>query len=172
MGYPLCLCALLVAVASASEQCSNPGRNSTVTVDGRNLVIDGQAIFLQGVAWNPYGWGTSPEWGQQPQYAHFVHQDAALMQSAGINAVRTYQAITDVTVLDVLWSRGIYVIMTVFYDTIYGDTAAGAANITCEIRSHPAVLMWLVMNEVCTELSHMPRPPIASASPPSHGHCI
>ena len=142
----LCLCALLFGVAAASN-CSTPGRNSSVTVDGRNLLVDGQAIFLKGVAWNPYGWGTTPEWGQPPQYSHFVHQDAALMQSAGINAVRTYRPITDVTVLDVLWSRGIYVIMTIFYDTIYGDSAAAAAAIACEIRSHPAVLMWLVMNE-------------------------
>jgi beta-galactosidase/beta-glucuronidase len=138
---------LLAAAADQSVNCSTPGRSVPVTVQGRNLTVGGQPIFLTGVAWNPYGWGTSPDWGQLPQYAHFVDHDAALMQSAGINAVRTYKAITDVNVLDRLWERGIYVIMTIFYDPALGDTAASAASIACEIRSHPAVLMWLVMNE-------------------------
>lgn len=77
----------------------------------------------------------------------FVHQDSALMQAAGINAVRTYRPITDVAVLDALHDRGIYVIMTIFYDSAYGDTAASAASTACALRSHPAIVMWMVMNE-------------------------
>ena len=69
------------------------------------------------------------------------------MAAAGINAVRTYNPITDRGVLDVLWSHGIYVIMTIFYDSGYGDSARQAKANVCAVKSHPAILMWLVENE-------------------------
>ena len=50
------------------------------------------------------------------------------MASAGVNSLRTYGVIEDVSVLDVLWSHGIYVIMTVYYDAGYGETPAGAVE--------------------------------------------
>ena len=112
----LVLCVLVVAmVATAAADTCAPARVDDVVISGRNITIGGMPIFLRGVAWNPYAVGTDPNWGHSPQYMDFVNQDAALMQAAGINAVRTYRPIEDVAVLDALWAHGIFVVMTIFY---------------------------------------------------------
>ena len=63
MRASLSLCtviALILRGATASEQCASP-RTEPVVVNGRNLTIGGQSIFLKGVAWNPYAVGTDPK---------------------------------------------------------------------------------------------------------------
>lgn len=122
---------------------SNPPMGGAVTLQGRQLVIDGRPFHMKGVNWNPV-----PQGGVHPQnidFAGYVAQDGDLMAEAGINVVRTYEAITDTAVLDALWARGIYVITTVY---AWGGSPVehvdGAINAT---KDHPAVLMWAVGNE-------------------------
>ena len=67
------------------------------------------------------------------------------MAAAGINAVRTYGAITSREVLDILWDNGIYVVMTVFYG--YSETPESAAETVCSLKDHPAIISWVVGNE-------------------------
>lgn len=128
--------------------CSgSAGRSPPVLVSGRNLTIAGEAIHMKGVAWSPYNVSFSPNLGHRPGYASLVARDAPLMRAAGINVVRTYEAITDVGILDALWENDIMVVMTVFLDAGYGHTAATATATVCALKSHPAVLMWSVANE-------------------------
>jgi hypothetical protein len=47
-------------------------------------------------------------------FAGFAALDIPLMQAAGINVVRTYEPISNVTVLDALHAAGIKVLMTVY----------------------------------------------------------
>ena len=56
------------------------------------------------------------------------------MATAGINVVRTYTPITDLTVLDTLWAHGIFAILTVFYDAGYGDTPESATAAVCAVK--------------------------------------
>ena len=126
---------------------SAAGRTPAVLVDGRNLKTNGRALYIKGVAWSPFAVSRSPNLGHAPDYTGFVAQDAPLMQAAGINVVRTYAAISDTSVLDVLWAHGISVIMTVFLDAGYGETPATTTSKVCAIKAHPAVLMWAVANE-------------------------
>jgi beta-galactosidase/beta-glucuronidase len=125
---------------------SAAGRSPPVLVDGRNLTIAGAPIYIKGVAWSPFDVSRSPNLGHQPDYSGFVGQDAPLMQAAGINVVRTYDTV-DAATLDVLWSHGISVIMTVFLDAGYGHTPSTATTTVCALKAHPAVLMWAVANE-------------------------
>jgi|GEM_PF-795324 len=125
--------------------CSlSPGRPSPVTIDGYQFLIDGVPTHLKGVAWSPIPVGQGPGSGGA-DWAGTVAQDAALMQAAGINAVRTYGPITDVSVLDTLLSHGIYVLMTVYYG--YDETAQTAVDTLCQVKSHPAIIGWQVGNE-------------------------
>lgn len=110
------------------------------------MLVDGNSIVLKGVAWSPFGVGQSAQQGS-PDFTGFVERDAELMAELGINVVRTYSTIRDRFVLDTLWQHGIFVIMTVFYDSGYGHSATSAVENICGIMDHPAILMWAVTNE-------------------------
>jgi len=143
------LCAegdVTVSLRSAAEPmvgASNAVGPTRVTTDGRQLLVNGQPFFMKGVCWNPIGIGGIHPAGLN--WSGFVEQDSKLMQEAGINAVRTYEGLTDTAVLDKLYERGIYVV-----NNIYGYFASPLEDIRKVIeatKDHPAILMWSVGNE-------------------------
>ena len=116
---------------------------SGVRVAGRPLLVDGQAFRIQGVCWNPVGRG-----GVHPadlDFAGFAASDAALMRAAGINAVRTYETITDTAVLDALHAAGIRVLNMIY--TWGGDEPSVVDARVEAVKDHPAILMWVLGNE-------------------------
>ncbi len=118
-----------------------PAQDGKITIDGRRLLVGGQRVEIRGVCWNPIARGK-----QQPaDFVGFATQDVELMKAAGINAVRTYDAITDRAVLDKLHAAGIHVLMTVY--AYGGDPEGRAVERVNAIKDHPAILMWLVGNE-------------------------
>ena len=70
------------------------------------------ALAHEGRVLVPRSEGGGPE---QVDFASAVAQDSQMMEQAGINVVRTYGPILDTAVLDALYARGIYVLMTVYY---------------------------------------------------------
>ena len=114
-----------------------------ITIEGRQLFVDGVPLHLKGVNWNPI-----PSGGLNPQDVDmpgFVEGDGDLMAAASINVVRTYQPVTDRFTLDALWARGIYVMNTVYiWGGAEADSVVGLVNAT---KDHPAILMWVVGNE-------------------------
>lgn len=115
----------------------------TVTVSERQILVNGEPLHLRGVCWNPVGKG-----GEHPaglDFAGFAEKDLALMRAIGINAVRTYEPITDRDVLDQLQAAGIFVLNTVY---AWGGAAASSAVTPVNaVKDHPAVLAWVIGNE-------------------------
>ncbi len=119
------------------------------------LYAGGAPFTIQGVGWNPV-----PIGGVHPEDVNFagsVVEDADLMRAAGINTVRTYVTITDRSVLDALYARGIYVLNTVY--AWGGEPAEAARERVRAVADHPAIVMWLVGNEwnyngLYVDLSH------------------
>jgi hypothetical protein len=93
------------------------------------------------VCWNPVARGRNPP----ADFGGFAAQDIALMKAAGINAVRTYEPITDRAVLDRLQANGIWVLMTVY--AYGGENENVGRERVAQLKDHPAILMWLVGNE-------------------------
>eukprot|EP00931_Biecheleriopsis_adriatica_P072070 TRINITY_DN4608_c0_g1_i1.p1 TRINITY_DN4608_c0_g1~~TRINITY_DN4608_c0_g1_i1.p1 ORF type:complete len:1027 (-),score=162.98 TRINITY_DN4608_c0_g1_i1:267-3347(-) len=140
----LCTCKKPGASCStASFTTSMPSTGRKIEVVGRQVRVDGQPLHLKGIAWNPV-----PKGGLHPRdldFAGFVERDAALMQQMGINAVRTYEPITDRTVLDILWSHGIWVLNSVYnWGGASADSVIAPVN---AVKDHPSILMWTLGNE-------------------------
>lgn len=127
---------------SPSSGGPRPG-DGAVTVDGPQILVNGELLHLRGVNWNPV-----PVGGSHPQdlaYAEFAAEDIPLMQAAGINAVRTYEPLTAVGVLDALADAGIFVLNTVFP---YGGNPASSVDAPVNaVKDHPAILLWVIGNE-------------------------
>jgi Glycosyl hydrolases family 2, TIM barrel domain len=117
-----------------------PGER-VIAIRGRQLTVDGAALEIRGVCWNPVPRGKQPP----ADFAGAVAKDIQLMRAAGINAVRTYEVITDRGVLDQLADAGIWVIMTVY--AYGGDPETRASDAVAAMKDHRAILLWVVGNE-------------------------
>ena len=129
------------------DLCSaDPGRSTPINVVGRQIRDGSTPIHMKGVAWSPYPVGIGPGFdGGRDIYDEAIDVDAPLMQAAGINVARTYGTIYNKSVLDKLWARGIYVLMTVYYG--YSETIESTIQNVCAVKDHPAILGWVVGNE-------------------------
>jgi len=116
---------------------------TSVTVSGRNLLVNGRPFHMKGICWNPVGKGNVHP--QDLDFTGFVDRDSAIMQDAGINTVRPYEPITDRSVLDTFYQRGIYVVNAAY--SWGGAPAQSAANAVNAVKDHPAIIMWAVGNE-------------------------
>ena len=114
-----------------------------IVIDGRTLLVNGRPFVMKGVCWNPVPKGADHPAGLD--YSGLGAVDIPLMQAAGINTVRTYEPVTDRTVLDALYAAGIYILNTVY--PWGGADASSAATYVNAVKDHPAVLMWVIGNE-------------------------
>lgn len=134
---------MTVSPVPEPDAADDGGARSGIVVQGRQILVDGVALHIQGVCWNPV-----PAGGTHPDgldYAGYADQDIALMQAAGVNAVRTYEPLTDTVVLDKLYAAGIHVLSTVYP---YGGNDVGTVRANVEpVKDHPAILMWVLGNE-------------------------
>lgn len=119
------------------------GGSQEVRVEGRQLLVGGKPVHLKGVNWNPVPRGERPPRGLR--FREYVDRDAKLMADIGINAVRTYEPITDTYVLDTFHRHGIWVANTVY--SWGGSSPHRAAQIVNRVKNHPAILMWVIGNE-------------------------
>lgn len=123
-----------------SEQ---PPARRRIELSGRQLLLDGEPLQLRGVCWNPVPVGAVHPEGLD--YEGFAALDIARMRELGVNAVRTYEPLLDLAVLDQLAAAGIFVINSVY------PWGGAPADVVVErvraVREHPALLMWAVGNE-------------------------
>lgn len=104
------------------------------------LLVDGKPFSIQGVCWSPVP--INGEGNINLDFSGNVIFDSQLMHAAGINTIRTYESITDLTILDKLYESGIYVI-----SGLPVDPPELAPQIVEQLKDHPAILMWALGNE-------------------------
>lgn len=136
---------------------------SSVQVQGRQLLVDGEPFAVNGIAYAPVpicqGWQYA--WYDQPD-RYLV--DFPLIAASGANTVRLYAPIVSKAMLDAAWAEGLYVIPTFGVDDVQLSCPVGRdfmrdrfVEMVQDWGDHPALLLWLVGNEVNGRLSETDR---------------
>jgi hypothetical protein len=132
---------------------------SSVQVQGRQLLVDGEPFVVKGMAYSPISIGDdwAGAWRDRPD-RYLV--DFPLIAASGANTVRMYAPLLTTALLDAAWAEGLYVIPTYGVDTVQLLCDAGKdfmrdrfREMVLEWKDHPAILFWLVGNETNANLS-------------------
>jgi hypothetical protein len=123
-------------------------------VDERQLMVNGEPFVVNGMAYNPMSIGENWQaaWRDRPD-RYLV--DFPLIAATGANAVRLYAPVLTTAMLDAAWSAGLYVIPNFGVNPDQLACDAGRTFMQDRMREtvldwkdHPAILFWLVGNEV------------------------
>lgn len=116
---------------------------STVTVSGRQILVDGNPYIIKGVCYNPVPIGSST------RNFSSLAEDLLLMKEAGINTIRVYTPITDINVLNDIADAGLKVIIGFGYNQGGNfDILSGTfINYINTYKNHNAILLWELGNE-------------------------
>jgi hypothetical protein len=134
---------------------------SWVYVQGYQLMVGARRVDgtlpmpapykVKGVSWSPIPVGQRNTSGYTAFYTQYAEQDGALLAGLHANTVKTYNALEQtprgLQSLDELYAQGIMVVMTVLpsYWDAQGKLYLNAVNY---FKSHPAILMWALGNEL------------------------
>lgn len=128
---------------------------TTVSISGRQILVDGKLFTIKGVCYSPIpvGQGAVYNWSND---ANTYSTDFPLIKAMGANTIRTYGPPTETAAMDAAYSNGLYVIMGywVGHDQDFSVPAVRTAEKNNFIsmvntwKGHPAVLMWAFGNEV------------------------
>lgn len=141
------------------EKPNNHVGASDVTTDGRQLKLDGKPFVVNGVAYNPVGIGENflAAWRDRPDR---YNVDYPLISDLGANAIRVYAPLVTSSMLDKAWSEGLFVIPTFPVDPVNLECSEGKSfmedrfvDMVDQWKDHPAILFWLVGNEVNLNLT-------------------
>ena len=117
--------------------------SEVVSVKGRQLRINDTPYFIKGVCFNPV------EKGHTERDFTNIDLDLALMNEAGINTIRVYKPIGEVSVLDKIAAAGIKVITSFGYnqDGHFDIITGSYLDYVNTYKNHKAILLWELGNE-------------------------
>ena len=115
----------------------------TVSVSGRNILVDGKPYIIKGICYHPV-----PKGSDKRDFGN-LNEDLDLMIEAGINTIRVYEPIKDEKILDQLNRSGIKVIIGFGYDQggVYDIKSGTYIDYVNRYKDHAAILMWELGNE-------------------------
>lgn len=135
-------------------------------ISGRQLIVDGKPLLVQGICYSPVPVNESVYWAPQGdyftnEYSFIWLRDLPLMKAMGANVVRTYGWDSNKDhsgFLDAVHANGLY-LMTTFY---MGDASEAPVSTqeqrdslvskfalqVSQYKSHPALVIWSFGNEL------------------------
>ena len=132
----LLLVALLLSCTSKNT--------SSVRVSERKILVNDIPYTIKGICYHPVPKGVSTA-----RSFSSLQQDIGLMKEAGINTIRVYAPIDDVTVLDQLAAANMKVIVGFGYDQkgVYDIKSGSFIDYVNAYKNHEAILLWELGNE-------------------------
>ena len=134
---------LWIIVFSVLVACEQREKQPTVSVVGRNVLVDDSIYLIKGICYHPV-----PKGSNQRSFETLT-QDLELMKEAGVNTIRIYSPVDDETVLDKIHEAGIKIIVGFGYNQdAYFDILSGSfVDYINKYKSHPVILFWELGNE-------------------------
>jgi hypothetical protein len=133
---------------------------TSVQVQGRELLVNGKPFVLNGMAYAPISIGEDYHGAYRDRPDRYL-VDFPLIAASGANAVRIYSSFMTTAMLDAAWAQGLYVIPTFPVNTAQLACTAGKdamrermREAVLEWKNHPAILFWLIGNEVNRNLTN------------------
>ncbi len=124
--------------------CQNNGKGQKEKrLTERQISVDGAPFFIKGVCYHPV------PVGQKKRDFDDLEKDLTLMQEAGVNAVRLYEPVDDVAVLDAIHEAGIKAIISFGYNQkgVFDIKSGSFTTYIEKYKDHPSILMWEFGNE-------------------------
>ena len=114
-----------------------------ISINGRDILVNDSVYRIRGICYHPV-----PKGSDQRSFDN-LKEDLALMKEAGINTIRVYEPITELSVLDKIHESGLKVIIGFGYNQggendILSGTFIDYVN---TFKNHEAILMWELGNE-------------------------
>ncbi len=130
-------------LASLLVFCTRAKEKETVSVSGRQILVNEVPYFIKGVCYHPV-----PK-GSNDRNFDGLATDLALMKEAGINTIRVYSPIDDKAVLDEIDAAGLKLIIGFGYNQKgHFDILSGSyLDYIEKYKTHPAILLWELGNE-------------------------
>ena len=118
-------------------------KRNTVTIDGRQILVNGSPYSIKGVCYTPV-----PKGSDKISFDNLA-QDLELMKEAGINTIRVYVPIDDKAVLDQIHAAGMKLIVGIGYNQggKYDILSGTFINYVNKYKDHGAILFWELGNE-------------------------
>ncbi|MEX1382079.1 hypothetical protein [Lutibacter sp.] len=134
---------ILIMIAATLYSCKTVVKSESVTVSGRQLLVNETPYTIKGICYHPV-----PKGSDQRSFDNLT-EDLALMVEAGINTIRVYAPIDDEVVLDQIQKAGLKVIIGFGYNQggNYDILSGTFINYVNKYKSHSAILMWELGNE-------------------------
>lgn len=133
---------------------------TSVQVSGRQLSVNGKPFVVNGMAYSPISIGEDYHGAFRDRPDRYL-VDFPLIAAKGANAVRIYSMFMTTAMLDAAQANGLYVIPTFSVDTTQLGCAEGRdfmrdrmREAVVEWKNHPAILFWLIGNEVNRSLTN------------------
>ncbi|SHN04633.1 glycoside hydrolase family 2 TIM barrel-domain containing protein [Polaribacter sp. KT 15] len=123
--------------------CNSETKTDVVSVSKNKILVNNTPYFIKGICYHPVPIGSNKRSFKS------IDQDLKLMQEAGINTIRVYEPIADVTVLNKLEKAEIKVIIGFGYkqDGINDLYSGSYLDYIEKFKNHKAILMWELGNE-------------------------
>jgi len=118
-------------------------RPYTVSVSGREIIVNDARYIIKGICYDPVPKGKSTR-----DFSRLT-EDLALMTEAGINTIRVYSPIDDRAVLDEIHAAGLKVITGIGFNQkgTFDIWSGSFTNYINTYKDHDAILMWELGNE-------------------------